>query len=95
MTREMLHDQPLNTKIGQKGKVIDERLLWAFAVDATKPVRQTPSRGKRLTIPKYKLHRYYVTVCSPKLKEFGVKAGMRYDEAKRLVPDMKIFVYNR
>lgn len=73
----------------------DDKLLWAFAVDATKPVRQTPGRAKRLTIPKYKLHRYYVTVCSPKLKEFGVRAGMRYDEAKRLVPGMKVFVYNR
>ena len=73
----------------------DDKLLWAFAVDATKPVRDRPSRARRSTIPKYKLHRYYVTVCSPKLKQFGVRAGMRYDEAKRLVPDMKVFVYNR
>lgn len=73
---------------------VDEKLLWAFAVDATKPVRLKPSRARRTT-PKYNLHRYYVTVCSPKLKQFGVKAGMRYDEAKRLVPSMKIFVYNR
>lgn len=76
-------------------KQIDEKLLWAFAVDATKPVRQKPSRARRATIPKYKLHHYYVTVCSPKLKQFGVRAGMRYDEAKRLVPSMKVFVYNR
>ncbi len=74
---------------------IDTKLLWAFAVDATKPVKQKPSRAKRATMPKYNLHRYYVTVCSPRLKEFGVRTGMRYDEAKRLAPSMKIFVYNR
>lgn len=76
-------------------KDVDEKLLWAFAVDATKPVRHKPSRAKRTTIPKYKLHRYYVTVCSPRLKQIGVQAGMRYDEAKRLAPTMKVFVYNR
>jgi nucleotidyltransferase/DNA polymerase involved in DNA repair len=69
--------------------------LWAFAVDATKPLKTSKSRSRRATRPQRYLHRYYVTVCSPKLKEFGVKAGMRYDEAKRLVPNMHVFVYNR
>lgn len=73
----------------------DDKLLWAFAIDATKPIRRRPSRAKRATIPKYKLHHYYVTVCSPKLKQVGVQAGMRYDEAKRIAPSMRIFVYNR
>ena len=82
-----------NTENGQAAA--DDRLLWAFAVDATRPVREKPSRAKRSTIPKYKLHRYYVTVCSPRLRQLGVRAGMRYDEAKRLVPSMRIFVYNR
>lgn len=95
MTQDTLDVETRDTKTNEAKKAVDDKLLWAFAVDATKPVRQTPGRSKRLTIPKYKLHRYYVTVCSPKLKEFGVRAGMRYDEAKRLVPDMKIFVYNR
>jgi hypothetical protein len=74
---------------------IDDKLLWAFAVDATKPLKVSVRRSRREAKPKYNLHRYYVTVCSPKLKEFGVRAGMRYDEAKRLVPNMHIFVYNR
>jgi nucleotidyltransferase/DNA polymerase involved in DNA repair len=74
---------------------VDDKLLWAFAVDATKPLQESRSRNKRATKPKYKLHRYYVTVCSPKLRQFGVRAGMTYDEAKRLVPNMHIFVYNR
>lgn len=74
---------------------VDDRLLWAFAVDATRPLKVAKRRTKREAKPKYNLHRYYVTVCSPKLKEFGVRAGMRYDEAKKLAPNMHIFVYNR
>ncbi len=86
-------NQP-NRRIDQTPQ-IDQKLLWAFAVDATKPVNQKSSRAKRAATPKYNLHRYYVTVCSPRLKEFGVRTGMRYDEAKRLVPTMRVFVYNR
>jgi nucleotidyltransferase/DNA polymerase involved in DNA repair len=74
---------------------VNDKLLWAFAVDTTRPVNATKSRSKRATKPKYKLHRYYVTACSPKLRQFGVKAGMPYDQAKKLAPDMHIFVYNR
>ena len=73
----------------------DKRLLWAFAVDATRPVSNTRLRSRREAHPKYKLHRYLVTACSPKLRSYGVKAGMRYDEAKKLAPDMRVFVYNR
>lgn len=74
---------------------VNDKLLWAFAVDATKPVNATKSRSKRSTQPKYKLHRYRVTACSPKLRQFGVRTGMPYDQAKKLAPSMHIFVYNR
>ena len=74
---------------------VNDKLLWAFAVYATKPLKVSKTRSRREAKPKYKLHRYYVTVCSPMLKKLGVRAGMRYDEAKRLVPNMHIFVYNR
>jgi nucleotidyltransferase/DNA polymerase involved in DNA repair len=74
---------------------VDHKLLWAFAVDATKPLKTTTQRNKRAAKPKYKLHRYLVTSCSPRLRQFGVKVGMPYDEAKALVPEMRIFVYNR
>lgn len=73
----------------------DGKLLWAFAVDATKPVEVRKSRTKRATKPKYKLHRYLVTSCSPRLREYGVRSGMTYGQAKRLAPNMQIFVYNR
>jgi len=73
----------------------DEKLLWAFGVDATKPLKTTKHRSRRAGNPKYMLHRYYVTACSPRLRQYGVKAGMRYDEAKALAPGMRMFVYNR
>lgn len=73
----------------------DDKLLWAFGVDATKPLRSHRSRSRRATQPKYMLHRYYVTACSPRLRKYGVEAGMRYDEAKALAPGMRMFVYNR
>jgi len=73
----------------------EEKLLWAFGVDATKPLRTRGYRSHRATQPKYKLHRYYVTACSPRLRQYGVKAGMRFDEAKALAPKMRMFVYNR
>ncbi len=74
---------------------VDDKLLWAFAVDATRPVDASKNRTRRATKPKYKLHRYYVTACSPKLRQFGVKTGMSYDQAIKLAPAMHIFVYNR
>jgi hypothetical protein len=74
---------------------IDDKLLWAFAVDATKPLQINRSRNRRAAKPKYKLHRYQMTVCSPKLKQIGVRSGMSYGEAKRLAPNMHVFVYNR
>ena len=89
-------NQTMNQDLfNQQAQAVDDKLLWAFAVDATKPLKVAQARNKREAKPKYKLHRYYVTVCSPKLKQFGVRAGMRYDEAKKLVPNMHIFVYNR
>ncbi|HSH55309.1 MAG TPA: hypothetical protein VK983_00625 [Candidatus Limnocylindrales bacterium] len=72
-------------------KIINEKLFWAFAVDATPPSkRYIPS-----TRPKRNLHRYIITSCSQQAKAFGVRAGMRYDEAKALVPQMRVIVYNR
>jgi len=72
----------------------DRKLLWAFGVDATKP-KSTKHRSRRASSPKYKLHRYYITACSPRLRQYGVTTGMRYDEAKALAPEMRMFVYNR
>lgn len=73
----------------------EDKLLWAFAIDATRPLKTTKNRVKRAAQPKYKLHMYTLMSCSPRLRQAGVRVGMRYDEAKALVPGMRIFVYNR
>lgn len=73
----------------------DDKFLWAFAVDASRPVRAAKTRSKRAAQPKYKLYRYTVTACSPQLRNRGVRVGMRYDEAKRLAPAMRVIVCNR
>lgn len=72
-------------------KAVNEKLYWAFAVDATPPSkRYIPS-----TLPKRNLHRYIITSCSQQAKAMGVRTGMRYSEAKALVPKMRVIVYNR
>lgn len=70
---------------------INEKYLWAFAVDKNPPAkRYIPS-----TRPRRNLHRYFITSCSQQAKAFGVRVGMSYSEAKALVPNMRVIVYNR
>lgn len=73
----------------------NDKLLWAFAVDAARPVRTKLSRAKRQTTPQRNLHRYYITACSPRLKAVGVKQGMAFKDAKALAPGMHVIVTNR
>ena len=68
----------------------DSRLFWAFLVDES----GTTSKH-RLGVPKRNLDRFRVISCSPRVKEIGVRAGMYYDEARELVPDMRVIVCNR
>jgi nucleotidyltransferase/DNA polymerase involved in DNA repair len=78
------------------GRLIeDDRLLWAFAVDATRPVRTSYRSKRQPSEPKRNLHRYLITACSPRLKARGVKQGMAVKDAKALAPDMRIIVTNR
>ena len=57
---------------------------WAFAVDDT---------GYTLRRRKLADFRdYVISSCSKEAKCLGVRAGMRYGEAKALIPDMRILV---
>jgi hypothetical protein len=60
----------------------DEQLrrTWAFAM----PGRGVNRRQLR------SLRSYVITSCSKEAKALGVSAGMRYEEAKLLIPDIKI-----
>lgn len=36
-----------------------------------------------------------ITACSKEAKKFGVQAGMRYKDARTLIPNLKVLVYGR
>ena len=59
---------------------------WAFAIKESMPGRGV--NRKRLK----NFSNYVITSCSKEAKILGVRAGMRYDEAKQLIPDMKILL---
>lgn len=69
---------------------VDPKLLWAFAVD-TRPskTKLTPRQPKR------ELSRYIITSCSNQVKALGVNVGMRYSDAKVLVPNIRVITYRR
>ena len=68
-----------------------QKYFWAFARDIEPPQRKyRPS-----TQPRSNLSRYKITSCSRQAKAFGVKVGMTYDEARKLVPGMRVIICNR
>ena len=61
---------------------------WAFIKDPSRnySIRKSfKSRGRNV-------HDYIVSSCSREARAFGVKAGMRYEKAKQLIPEMRVFV---
>ncbi len=73
----------LNLKLSTKEEV---KQAWAFAKDE----RGLIKRKRRLTFSDYK--HLIITACSREAKALGVRAGMAYEDAKMLIPDMRIFV---
>lgn len=69
---------------------VDPKLLWAFAVDTRPPKTKMTPRA-----PKRDLSRYIITSCSNQVKALGVSAGMRYSEAKKLIPNIRVITYGR
>ena len=68
------------------------RHFWAFAVDVSRPRH---IRRRKLGSPRKYLDRYQITALSPRLKALGVRAGMSYQEAKKIMPEMRILICNR
>jgi hypothetical protein len=62
---------------------------WAFAVDT--------GRGRRKTfMPNARQQsKLVITSCSRQAKLLGIRVGMHYDEARLLLPDLKVFVYGQ
>jgi nucleotidyltransferase/DNA polymerase involved in DNA repair len=59
---------------------------WAFAVDK----RGTARRRSKRSLADFR--HCIITACSKEAKAFGIRAGMRYEEARALLPDMRILV---
>ena len=60
---------------------------WAFALQRNRVSMR--SRQQRL----HNLNQSIITACSKEAKNFGVRAGMRYEDAKQLLPDLRVLVY--
>lgn len=58
---------------------------WAFAA--------SPVRRKRRSMQT--LNQAIITACSKEAKNLGIRAGMRYEEAKERLPELRILVYGR
>lgn len=55
---------------------------WAFAAQPKRPGRRS-------------LKRSVITACSRQAKLLGVRAGMHYEDAKLVLPELKVFLYSR
>lgn len=55
---------------------------WAFA--------KSPGGSRRRSMKN--IRSSVITACSKEAKNLGVRAGMRYEEAKMLIPEMKVLV---
>lgn len=65
---------------------------WAFAVQKHYGWRRLHRKG--LKNQRRNIHQCIITACSKEAKQFGVRVGMRYDEAKARIPGLKILVCN-
>jgi nucleotidyltransferase/DNA polymerase involved in DNA repair len=71
-----------NLQLANKDQV---KRTWAFAVDPSR--RNLKRRSLR------RLNHAVITACSKEARTLGIRAGMRYEEAKQLLPDLRILVY--
>ena len=51
--------------------------IWAFASNHRRRTRKAS----------------VITACSKQAKDLGIRAGMRYEEAKLLMPELRVLVY--
>lgn len=61
----------------------DVKKAWAFAA--------SPVRRKRRSMQT--INQAIITSVSKEAKNLGIKAGMRYEEAKLLLPELRVLVY--
>lgn len=72
----------MNLHIATKEEI---KNAWAFAA--------SPNRRKRRSIKA--LNKAVITACSKEAKSLGIRAGMRYEDAKERLPELRILVYGK
>lgn len=65
---------------------------WAFLVNTRRSLLHKRKSSK--TPPQRNRYQYMIIACSKEAKALGVRVGMRYDEAKALIPDLRVLVCN-
>jgi nucleotidyltransferase/DNA polymerase involved in DNA repair len=73
----------LNIALADKEQI---KHSWAFAIDQ----RNSTKAKVRRSLADYKS--CFITACSKEAKALGIRAGMRYEEAKLRLPELKILV---
>lgn len=63
---------------------------WAFAAD-----EKHSGRRARLSQSWKHLNHSVITAVSKEAKNLGIQAGMRYKDARTLLPELKVFVYGK
>ncbi len=63
---------------------------WAFAVD-----KDHVGKRARMGNAWRHLNHSVITACSKEAKNLGIQAGMRYEDARTLLPELKVLVYGR
>jgi nucleotidyltransferase/DNA polymerase involved in DNA repair len=67
---------------------------WAFAVDLTRS--QSVFKPRKFSKEKAQgLSACVISAVSREAKALGVRVGMKYQEAKQLVPELRILITNR
>jgi len=72
----------LNLSVATKEEI---KRSWAFAVDPSGVRRRKALRD---------INRCVITAVSREAKAFGVRAGMAAEEARMLMPELRVFVCN-
>ncbi len=72
----------MNLHIASRAEI---KNAWAFAV--------SPVRRKRQSIKTR--NQAIITACSKEAKILGIQAGMRVQEARALLPELRVLVYGR
>jgi|GEM_PF-2369885 len=73
---------------------VNTKNAWAFAVDITKKQTGMRKRGKRMVAATQNFNHCVITAVSREARALGVRAGMKYTEAKALIPDLRILITN-